>query len=74
MAALNLDARGRECPEPLEMAVAMMGDMKPGDVLTVLSTDPASEIDFEAWCARKSHEYLGVVQSDGVWKIRIAIR
>lgn len=68
---VTLDARGEECPVPLEMAVERLGAMAAGQVLRVRSTDPASPIDFEAWCMRAPHEYLGAEERDGVWDIRV---
>ena len=66
-----LDASGEECPVPVEMAAEQLKVMAPGEVLRVRSTDPVSPIDFEAWCMRQTHEFLGVEAAEGVWEIRI---
>jgi tRNA 2-thiouridine synthesizing protein A len=66
-----LDASGEECPVPVEMAAARLEAMAQGEVLRVRSTDPVSPIDFEAWCMRQPHEFLGVDAGDGVWDVRI---
>lgn len=71
MAALILDATGEECPVPVEMAAERIKVMAPGDILIVRSTDPVSPIDFEAWCMRLPHEYLGAKEVDGTWEIRL---
>lgn len=66
-----LDATGEECPVPIEMARRRLASMAPGGVVRVLSTDPVSPIDFEAWCMREPHEFLGARERDGVWEIRL---
>lgn len=74
MATLVLDATGEECPVPLEMASEKIESMAAGDTLLVRSTDPVSPIDFEAWCERQPHEFLGAVQVGDIWEIGIACR
>ena len=71
MAALILGATGEECPVPVEMAAERLKEMTPGDILCIRSTDPVSPIDFEAWCMRQPHEYLGVEVVGSVWEILI---
>lgn len=66
-----LDASGEECPVPVEMAAERLEAMSPGEILCVRSTDPVSPIDFEAWCMRSAHEFLGVDAADGAWEIRL---
>ena len=66
-----LDTSGEECPVPLERAVARLERMAAGELLRVRSTDPASPIDFEAWCLRGDYEFLGVDEVDGAWDILI---
>ena len=66
-----LDASGEECPVPVEMAVARLKSMAPGEILCVRSTDPVSPIDFEAWCMRQPHEFLGAEEKGDAWEIRI---
>ena len=71
MAPLILDATGEECPVPVEMAAERLQEMNPGDILRVRSTDPVSPIDFEAWCMRQPHEFLGAEEAEGIWEIRL---
>jgi len=66
-----LDALGEECPVPVEMAAARLETMAPGEILCVRSTDPVSPIDFEAWCMRQPHEFLGAEEMGNAWEIRI---
>ncbi len=71
MATVVLDTSGEECPVPLEMAVERIKTLSAGEVLLVRSTDPVSPIDFEAWCERQPHEFLGSEETAGIWEIRI---
>jgi len=66
-----LDATGEECPVPIEMAAKNIQTMATGEILRVLSTDPVSPIDFEAWCMRQPHDFLGSREIDGVWEIHL---
>jgi tRNA 2-thiouridine synthesizing protein A len=50
-----VDARGLACPLPLTMARRRMGELRPGDELVVLATDPEAPIDLGAWAAREGH-------------------
>lgn len=68
---IYLDTSGEECPVPVEMAAERLEALASGEVLRVRSTDPVSPIDFEAWCLRGPHEFLGVEAGEGVWDIRI---
>jgi tRNA 2-thiouridine synthesizing protein A len=47
------------CPEPIQKATLRLKALTPGAVLKILVTDPAAEVDFEAWCGQHKHIYLG---------------
>ncbi|MQX38384.1 sulfurtransferase TusA family protein [Roseospira navarrensis] len=46
----TLDARDLRCPLPVLRARKMLNAMRPGEVLAVVSTDPASMADFRSFC------------------------
>lgn len=71
MAAVVLDTTGEECPVPLEMAIEKIKTLASGAVLLVRSTDPVAPIDFEAWCERQPHKFLGFQEKNGTLEIRI---
>ena len=50
-----LDLSGFSCPIPLNETKKRLVQMKEGEVIKVLSTDPASKIDFPVFCHRFSH-------------------
>jgi len=44
-----LDARGLNCPMPLVNARKEIGNLEPGEVLKVVTTDRGSVADFRGW-------------------------
>ncbi|MEQ8288217.1 MAG: sulfurtransferase TusA family protein [Gammaproteobacteria bacterium] len=53
-----LDAKGLNCPLPILKTKVLLNKMSPGECLKVEATDPHSQVDFEAYCARTSHELV----------------
>jgi tRNA 2-thiouridine synthesizing protein A len=45
----EVDARGLNCPLPILRTKKALNDMKTGELLRVVSTDPASQRDFQAF-------------------------
>ena len=59
-----VDATGRPCPVPvIELAKAVLA-VEVGQVVEVLSDDPAARLDVPAWCRMKGHEHLGEVPAE----------
>ncbi|WP_207480894.1 sulfurtransferase TusA family protein [Arenibaculum pallidiluteum] len=58
MTAEILDARGLACPLPILRTRRRLDALAPGAELVVLTTDPASEIDFRHFCNTTEHELL----------------
>ena len=54
----ELDARGLRCPLPLLRAKQALNVLAAGQVLRVLTTDPASLPDFTAYARQVGHELL----------------
>jgi cysteine desulfurase len=57
--ALVVDALGRRCPVPVIELARHVLDVEVGQVVDVLSDDPASRVDIPVWCRMKGHEYVG---------------
>ena len=55
----TLDCRGRPCPMPVIELAKAISTVQPGDMLEVLSDDPAAAVDIPAWCRMRGHEYVG---------------
>ncbi len=53
-----LDAKGLNCPLPILKAKKAMSQVPSGGILQVLSTDPGSVADFEAFCRQTGNELL----------------
>jgi tRNA 2-thiouridine synthesizing protein A len=58
MADQTLDTKGLNCPLPILKAKKALGEMAPGKTLEVISTDPGSIKDFEAFCRATGNELL----------------
>jgi tRNA 2-thiouridine synthesizing protein A len=54
----ELDARGLNCPLPILKAKKTLADMLSGEILRVLSTDPGSNRDFQAFARQTGNELL----------------
>lgn len=63
-ADMVVDTRGLLCPMPVVKAKLALEDMKPGQVVKVLSTDPGSKKDFPAWCQETGNKLL-LAQEEG---------
>ena len=55
----EIDTRGLNCPLPILRAKKALADMAAGEVLKVVSTDPGSMRDFQAFCRQTGNELLG---------------
>ncbi len=54
----SLDAKGLNCPLPILKTKVLLNKMNADEVLFVEATDPHSQVDFEAYCARTKHEII----------------
>jgi TusA-related sulfurtransferase len=54
----EIDTRGLNCPLPILKAKKALAEMKSGDVLKVLATDPGSMRDFQAFARQTGNELL----------------
>lgn len=62
--ALTLDTLGRHCPVPVIELAKHIGQVDLGQVVEVLSDDPASLVDVPVWCRMKGHAYVGAVPAE----------
>lgn len=54
----ELDCSGQSCPMPILMTNNAVKGMKVGQVLKMVSTDPGSVPDMEAWSKKVGHELM----------------
>lgn len=59
-----LDTRGTRCPLPLLRAKQELKRLLPGQLLTVLATDPSAKADFEAMLRHLPHELVSYSRQD----------
>ena len=57
-ATQTLDAKGLNCPLPILKAKKSLKGMNSGEVLEILTTDPGSVADFDAFCKTTGNELL----------------
>ena len=60
----ELDARGLNCPLPILRAKKALTEMTGGQVLRILSTDPGSVKDFEAFAKQTGNELLASAENN----------
>jgi TusA-related sulfurtransferase len=54
----ELDTRGLNCPLPILKAKKALADMRSGEVLKVVSTDPGSMRDFQAFARQTGNDLV----------------
>jgi tRNA 2-thiouridine synthesizing protein A len=54
----DLDTRGLNCPLPILKAKKALADMASGELLRVVSTDPGSMRDFQAFARQTGNELV----------------
>ncbi len=62
----ELDVKGLRCPLPVIKTRLALNEMAVGDVVTVMATDPASNIDIRHLCNITGHELVDASQEDSV--------
>jgi tRNA 2-thiouridine synthesizing protein A len=54
-----IDNRGMLCAQGILRLMRGMLDVAPAAVVKVMSSDPAAEHDYPAWCRATGHHFLG---------------
>jgi tRNA 2-thiouridine synthesizing protein A len=70
----TLDLKGLSCPLPILKAARAMRELKSGDLLEALATDPGSVPDFAAWCRSTRNELVEQTTDGGVFRFVIRKR
>ncbi len=68
MSVLTVDTKGLNCPLPILWAKKAIAGLNPGDMLEVLTTDPAAVNDFEAFSRATGHELSEWSEDSGVFR------
>ena len=70
----TLDCTGLYCPMPIIETTDKMHELETGQVLEVLADDKGIQTDMPAWCESTGHEFLGIEEEDGEYKVYIKKR
>jgi TusA-related sulfurtransferase len=68
---VELDARGRLCPQPIVDLAACLRGLPVGAVVLLHSDDAAIAFDLPAYCASTGHELLALSQQGRLWSGRV---
>ena len=61
-----VDNRGMLCAQGIVRLMRALVALPPGQLVRVLSTDPAAEHDYPAWCRNTGHVFLEHRWKDGL--------
>ena len=61
----EIDTRGLNCPLPILRAKKAFADVRSGQVLKIVATDPGSVKDFETFSKQTGHALLSHAESNG---------
>ena len=67
----QIDCTGLFCPMPIVKTREAMTQMTAGQVLEMLSDDPASNPDMRSWARNTGHELLDVTRNGAVYRFVI---
>ena len=67
----QIDCLGLFCPMPILKTREAMKTLLAGQVLEMLSDDPASDADMRSWSAKTGHELLEVERDGAVYRFLV---
>ena len=67
----QIDCTGLFCPMPIVKTREALRDMASGQVLEMLSDDPASDADMKSWAQRSRNELLAVSRDGAVYRFLV---
>jgi tRNA 2-thiouridine synthesizing protein A len=70
----EVDATGLNCPLPILRCKKGLSDLAASQVLKVISTDPGSVKDFNAFCVQTGHELLQLDEDESAFTFYIKKR
>jgi len=63
-----LECEQLSCPMPVVKTKKAMEEIMPGEVLEVRATDKGSVADLQNWARRTGHQYIGLIEENGVFR------
>jgi tRNA 2-thiouridine synthesizing protein A len=67
----QIDCIGLFCPMPIVKTREALRELAPGQVLEMLSDDPASDADMKRWAQRSRNELVGVSRDGAVYRFLV---
>lgn len=67
----SIDCRGLFCPMPIVKTREAMKPMAVGQVLEMLSDDPASDPDMKSWARRTGNELVAITKDGPVYRFLV---
>jgi tRNA 2-thiouridine synthesizing protein A len=67
----RIDCTGLFCPMPIVKTREAIKQIAPGQLLEMLSDDPASEADMKSWAQITGHDLLAVEREDGIFRFLV---
>ena len=67
----TLDCLGLFCPMPIVNTREAVRDLAVGQVLEMLSDDPASDADMKSWARRTGNELVAVTKNGSVYRFLV---
>jgi TusA-related sulfurtransferase len=70
----SLDTVGLYCPMPIIKTSKAIKNIQPGQVLEVIADDEGIKTDMPNWCKLTGHEFLGLQEQDGEYRVYVRRR
>ena len=67
----HLDCLGLFCPMPILKTREALKQMAVGEVLEMVSDDPASQADMQSWTQRTGHDLLDILKDGPVFRFLV---
>ena len=67
----RIDCIGLFCPMPIVKTREALEGMRLGELLAMLSDDPASDADLRSWCQITGNDLVGVSREAGVYRFLV---
>lgn len=67
----EIDCIGLFCPMPIVKTREAIQQMQVGELLAMLSDDPASDADMRSWCQGTGHELVEVAREGGIFRFLV---
>ncbi len=61
---IEVDAAGLHCPLPLLRLKKALKDMRSGEIVCVIATDPAAHLDFGVFIEQAGHKMLAIEKQE----------